>query len=381
MGSYCDLKIGHFELGSWKSHVPLETMLLFRQDDFKVGQEDERDTFRFVTKSAEARQRLDRRGFTLPVCKGLYERYRNDVLRQYQFEPLQVWERPNDITFEQYLAACSQAFNQHQCWYRLGNDPKPSELVTTVFSDNFFNGDSEIYFDDAQACILMRSFLEVVPADAEVVLDMTELVHGGYIDLDEHPNLYDHWMQLLLQRLDVDYQLYGFVIEEDPNVDRRLREKLDAMSEDLFIDRVLLPLIERMGFQRVRKVSYHGRNEFGSDILPFRYSNPLGTLEYYALQAKAVSIHGTSSKSGNAGELISQANQAFNVAFVDDLDNERKRIDKFIIATSKAITPDARHVIESAFEGNRQVVFLDIDRVVALVKQHRLVQYLLFSPE
>ena len=275
------------------------------------------------------------------------------------------------------MAACRLAFEEN----RVGGDPEPSELVKTVFTEGFFDDDSETYFGDAQQCIQMRSFLEAVPPDCQVVLDLTDLVDGGYVNAEEHQNLYDYWMRLLLQRLDVDYQLYGFVIEEDPNVDRRLREKIDAMSEDHFIDRVLLPLIERMGFQRVRKVSYHGRNEFGSDILPFRHSNPLGTLEYYALQAKAVSIHGTSSKSGNAGELISQANQAFNVAFFDDLDNERKRIDKFIIATSKAITPDARHVIESAFEGNRQVVFLDIDRVVALVKQHRLVQYLLFSPD
>jgi len=64
---------------------------------------------------------------------------------------------------------------------------------------------------------------------------------------------------------------------------------------------------------------------------------------------------------------------------VDNLDNERKKIDKFIIATSKMITPDDRYAIESGVEGKRQIVFIDIDRIVALVKQHRLVQYLLFT--
>ena len=90
-------------------------------------------------------------------------------------------------------------------------------------------------------------------------------------------------------------------------------------------------------------------------------------------------IHGTSATSGNAGELISQAIQALSVTFVDDLDNERKTLDKFIIASSKGITPDARRVIEDAMEGKRRLVFLDIDRIVELVKEHRLLQYLLFT--
>ena len=183
----------------------------------------------------------------------------------------------------------------------------------------------------------------------------------------------------MLQRIGLDYQLYGFVLEDDPNVDRRLYSLIGNLSEDQFINHILLPLFGKMGFQHVRKVQFHGRREFGSDILPFRYITPLDTLEYYALQAKAVQIHGKSAKEGNAGELISQATQAFNIAFVDDLDNERKKIDKFIIATNKAITSDARYAIESSVEGKRQIVILDIDRIVALVKQHRLVQYLLFT--
>lgn len=114
--------------------------------------------------------------------------------------------------------------------------------------------------------------------------------------------------------------------------------------------------------------------------MPFRYTTPLGTLEYYAVQAKAVPIHGKSAKEGNAGELLSQAIQAFKVSFSDDIDNERKHIDKFIIATNKAITADARHVIESGIEKDRRLVFLDLDRVVALVKEQRLTQYVLFTP-
>jgi hypothetical protein len=102
-------------------------------------------------------------------------------------------------------------------------------------------------------------------------------------------------------------------------------------------------------------------------------------MEYYAVQAKAIPIHGTSATSGNAGELISQATQAFSIPFIDELDNERKKIDKFIIATSKAITPDARRVIEESFAGTRKLILIDIEKIIDLVKKHRLLQYLLFT--
>jgi hypothetical protein len=134
-----------------------------------------------------------------------------------------------------------------------------------------------------------------------------------------------------------------------------------------------------MGFEGLRTVTYHGPGEFGADITPFRFSTVLGTLEYYAVQAKAVRIHLTSAKGGNAAEVLSQATQAFAVAFMDDLDNERKRIDKFVIATNHSITPSARQFIENALESRRELVFLDLDAILALVKKHGLLHYLLFS--
>jgi hypothetical protein len=52
--------------------------------------------------------------------------------------------------------------------------------------------------------------------------------------------------------------------------------------------------------------------------------------------------------------LISEAIQPFAVTFVDDLDNERKRIDKFIIAMNRQTTADARRFIEDAVYGKRR---------------------------
>jgi hypothetical protein len=120
----------------------------------------------------------------------------------------------------------------------------------------------------------------------------------------------------MLRRIGLDYQIYGFATVEDPNLVERLRSRITDLSEDQLINSVLLPLLSRMKFERLRRVTFHGPGEFGSDVLPFRSRTPLGTFEYYALQAKAVPIHGTASKSGNAAELISQAVQAFAIALL-----------------------------------------------------------------
>ncbi len=133
-----------------------------------------------------------------------------------------------------------------------------------------------------------------------------------------------------------------------------------------------------MGFEGVKVVAAHGPGEFGADIGPFRLTTPFGGVEYYAVQAKAKRIHGSSSKQGNAGELLSQARSAFSVPFIDEFDHERKHIDKFIIATNKDVTTEARNYIQNSIEGNRSIEFLDIDRVVDLVKKNNLVRHILF---
>jgi hypothetical protein len=383
MGSYSVLKFGHFALGEWKSHVPLQPLLLFTQEDYHQEPANKRrdwPIYRFTVPASVARRRADARGLTLAACQRLFLDFRADSFWHFSAKSGREWRTVNEMTFEQYLSACERVFKKCDNLYSLARDAKVNRTIRRAFSEEFFTDDTEYYFYDGHFCMMMRAFLEVVPPRCDVLLDISDLVAGGYLELDDVPHIYDYFMETMLQRIGLDYQLYGFAVEENPSVDRRLRARIGDLSENRFIDHLLLPLFGRMGFQRVRKVRCHGPNEFGSDILPFRYVTPLGTLEYYALQAKAVPIHGRSAKQGNAGELISQATQAFSVAFVDDLDNERKRIDKFVIATNKMITPAARHTIESSVEGKRAIVFLDIDSIVALVRRLRLVQYLLFTP-
>jgi hypothetical protein len=208
---------------------------------------------------------------------------------------------------------------------------------------------------------------------------LTELNEGGYLSTLTPKKWFEEQSRLLRRRIELNYQLYGFVVEEDPRLDSRIRSRIQNLSEDALLGLVVMPLLERMGFEGLRKVEFHGREEFGRDIMPFRQSTPFGTFEYAAVQTKAAKIHGTASRPGNAGEIISQAQQALRVSFIDEFDNERKRIDKFVIIASAAVTPSARRHIEESFEGNRQLILIDLDRLVTLIRNHRLHHYVLFA--
>ncbi len=380
MGSYATLSLGRFSLGEWKSHVPLEPLLLFTPEDYQeIPPEDEGGfvMHKFITTARVAKNRMDARGFTIATCRRLFEEFRSTELYRSSNTDGREYVA-NTTTFERFLEACKEVKDKGVAWY-LPHGPEVSEETQAPFEEGFFDDAIMYYFSDVHFCIMARAFLEVAAPDEGVDFDVSDLFSGGYLPDISPERLYDYYMSVTLQRIGLDYQLYGFVIESDPNVNTRLRARIDSFDENAFIKPVLVPLLQKMGFESVRAVGAHGRNEFGSDIQPFRQTTQFGTTEYYAVQAKAVRIHGTSAASGNAGELISQATQAFSIPFIDDVDSERKKIDKFIIATSKEITPDARRVIEESFAGTRKLVLLDIEKIIDLVKKYRLLQYLLFT--
>lgn len=389
MGSYAYLRFGNFQYHDWKSFIPLQPIIMFAEEDYHESalafenMEDGEECIlrQFSVSASTARRRMDERGFSLDVCRRLFEEFRSETVMRFDKSAATFSDQPNTIDFDRLLQVCKRIHAEQTSWYSAmnsglyGEDSEMGDVVQFGFLDQ----SKTEHFEDATDCVMMRAFLEVVPDESIVVFDVTELFEWSEAPDEPASHLYRELMGTMLRRIRMDYLLYGFVLEEAPSLDAKLRSRIESFSEDQFIDHLLVPLLTRMGFQRVRKVHFHGRNEFGSDILPFRYCTPLGTFEYYAVQAKAVRIHGTSAVSGNAGELISQAIQALSVSFIDDIDNERKSLDKFVIASTKAITPDARQVIESAVEGKRRLVFLDCDRVVELVKEHHLLQYLLFT--
>ncbi len=382
MGSYGTLDIGKLNVASWKNWVPLEPSLLFVPSDSVVVPskgEEAPDFFGMRTTAEQARERLDIRGVTFEFCYRFFEEFRSDVIHEVIPNTYNSRYVSNRFQFEDYLRFLKAALRRGECALWNEHDDSSEAIDKSMRPPSDLFCDDAEHFDDAKFFLQVRLILELASPETQVELDLTELRAGGWLSATNPQESFVEWSRLLRRRIELNYQLYGFVVEEDPRLDARLRSRIQALSEDALLELVILPLLERMGFEGLRIVRFHGREEFGRDVMPFRLTTAFGTLEYAAVQTKAARIHGTASRVGNAGEIICQAQQALRVSFVDELDNERKRIDKFVVISSAAITPSARRHIEDSFEGNRQLILIDLDRLVSLVRHHRLHHYVLFA--
>jgi hypothetical protein len=266
----------------------MEVLLMFTQDDFCAKPES---SYRLVTTASRARRRLNTRGLTLDFCRELFPQLRSDEL--FEFDPLTHESRhiANPIDFDLYIETLRHIFvtSKERMFplgsgypHEWGDDPN----AKTIVDDGFFTEEAQLHFPDVTSWFLLRSLLEVIPDDQAIVLDISDLVYGGWITEDELPTLFEDYTQLIIRRIELDYKMYGFVLNDDPSVNTTLRRRVSELGEAAFLAHVLYPLLARMKFERLRSVSFHGPGEFGADILPFRYTTPLGTLEYYALQAK-----------------------------------------------------------------------------------------------
>jgi hypothetical protein len=385
MGSHAELLFRDKEVSSYGSFVPLELFLMFDNNCLvkDIDQNDDGEdyeTYQFVTTVGEAGLRLDNKGLTFNIFKNLYEEYKSKKITRYKDDKLITIE--NNLSYEKFCAAIkryeAKAPKFGMDIYKIEELFPDDYEILVAFDEDMFVTESEVYLDEVGHLIYIRALFEVFDKDDKIILDITSLVHGGYYEKEEVDKLYDMIQSIMLRRINLDYQIYGYLLKDDPQVVERLKQKIMNCNEDDFLKKILKPLLVKLNYEDIKIVNSHGRNEFGSDILPFRYKNQLGFYEYYALQAKVVKIHGISAQEGNAGEIISQAIQAFAISFIDSLDNERKKIDKYFIATNKEITPDAKRVIEEAIEKNRSIIFLDIDKIVELIKSKDLASYVLF---
>jgi len=393
MGDWTEITVGNVDVMSFKNRIPLYSVLMFDESDLQydierepiynddgneiIGYEEER-LYKFKSTVKKVKQVLANRGIDEDFCCRTFDTLRASI----------VWvggedeEVPNTVDYSIYkqllqarLFPTNSVTTQDSDFDEFARYRAIEEALFESDYPSFFWGEHGHAFDEELTVVYLRTIFDVAPENAEVTLAIAPLTN--YEGMYE--TLYGDFVAMMLRKIELDYHIYGFVIHNDPNIDIRLQSKIERLSEDSFINQILIPLMRTMGFADVKPVSSHGQGEFGKDILPFRKISEFNTMRYVAVQAKAVSIHGSAGKSGNAGELLTQALNAFRVAFFDGSDNERKRIDEFVIATNKDVKAEAKRTIEEGIEGDRRITFLDLYRVVELIKRYKLIEYVLFS--
>jgi hypothetical protein len=106
-------------------------------------------------------------------------------------------------------------------------------------------------------------------------------------------------------------------------------------DEDDFVQRFLIPLFRRIGFEIV--ANYHGKREFGKDVLVGEVDR-LSNIRFHGIQAKYEASIGKEA----IHELIHQCDEAFVTPFTHPQTGHTQRISSFYAVTAGSVSDEAR---------------------------------------
>lgn len=143
---------------------------------------------------------------------------------------------------------------------------------------------------------------------------------------------------------------------------KKLAAFLDTASEDDFIERVLVPLFQRIGFRRVSQTGHKDKLlEFGKDLW-MKYQLPTGHWIYFCAQVKKDKIDSNNAGgSKNVANVLSQARMAIDHPILDPEINRKVLLDHLYLISAGEITKPARSwLIEQLDkEQRRHIIFMD----------------------
>src|SRR3990172_6748827 len=122
------------------------------------------------------------------------------------------------------------------------------------------------------------------------------------------------------------------------------RELIQQMNEADLRAKVLIPLLQAMGFRDVFE-HHGGSGEQGKDIVCWQ-ADVLGTRVNYALVVKAVPINGQARPAkGTAGDVFVQVSQCFGKPFLDPITTEECEVHQCWVVSNHEITKEAEESI------------------------------------
>ncbi len=208
MGSDFELIIGNCEIYSSKNYVEPELMSLFSMRDrhyewkkYKdIYPEDEESEFddddyavcKYQCKLPIVKQRLDILVFDLPSTINDFENLRQAEIKKFEDwskdEEKSTWSETIETLkasdFQAYVEAYKEIFRDHtHAYYYQKQNPGHDGLIKYILDADY--GDPYMGFPCSDIRFFFRAFLEVVPDESLVVLDISELVNDGIYEFDE----------------------------------------------------------------------------------------------------------------------------------------------------------------------------------------------------
>lgn len=206
MGSCCQLYISEYPIYSSQSYVSPAIMTMFRESDKNIFRrrfrernqiewghvapedDDFEEAVEYRAAAKFVRQRLDVIGFNIDRVKREFYEIKSSESEKFKDwskdDKYNLWADTIQIldtsTFEDYLIAFTKIMssNVHPLHY-LEKNPNSSSLIKCILKEKveFYWG-----FPCNDFRCFLRALLEVSPGEADVVQDITDLVHAGYYE-------------------------------------------------------------------------------------------------------------------------------------------------------------------------------------------------------
>ncbi len=219
MGSYATFSVAGRELFSTKNGIDPLLMSMFRARDKRVRKEgateaiakaysreaevediDSVTIVEYRSTVSELRDRLDLMGFTLEHSRRTFERGIKhareeshsdlneslpDVLQEHYREKAEVERR---LTFEDWLAGLSKIIRDglEATPHGYGQSSLLQDYpVSYMLNEQSLGDGAHLGFPSYDSRSVLRAMCEVLEPDANVVMDLTDLVLGGWYDTDD----------------------------------------------------------------------------------------------------------------------------------------------------------------------------------------------------
>ncbi len=156
---------------------------------------------------------------------------------------------------------------------------------------------------------------------------------------------------------------------------RRLESYMDAASEDDITEKVILPLLQTLRFQRISIAGHKDKTmEFGKDLW-MKHRLPTGHWLYFGLQVKRGKIDVTArTKNENVAEVHRQITMMLGHQIFDPDINKKQLVDHAIIVAGGEITKQAKHWLAERLDASQrsQILFTDRADILHLFVVHNV---------
>ena len=237
-------------------------------------------------------------------------------------------------------------------------------VITELFDPDDYD-DHNSHRADSQGIVSMEEYAAI--EDALPALNKLISRHGIVAYLDESGRCHLRSTGTGISTATLTQPMRPLSQEETAQR-QKLAVFLNTANEDDFIEKVLVPLFQRLGFRRVSPTGHKDKSlEFGKDLW-MKYQLPTSHWIYFCAQVKKDKID-SNNASGlkNVSNVLSQARMAVDHPIFDPELGRKVLLDHLFLISAGEITKSARTWLIEHLDTSqrRHIIFMDREEFLA----------------